>query len=87
MADAGPGYRHGMTSPGTRTPPDPNDPDIEPHTDVEAVPDEEGVDTGTVEDELALEPDEKRNATDGYAPADDDFEPTTAEEDLERFED
>jgi len=61
-----------MTSTGMRPPPDPHDPhDIEPRSDVEAVPDEEGVDAGTVEEDLALEPEEKRNATDGYAPADD----------------
>ena len=62
-----------MTHTGMRPPPDPDDPmDIEPRSDVEAVPDEEGMDSGSVEDDLALEPDEKRNATDGYAPADDD---------------
>jgi hypothetical protein len=67
------GYRAGMTSTGMRPPPDPDDPaDIEPRSDVGSVPDEEHLDPGTVEDDLALEPDEKRNATDGYAPADDD---------------
>ena len=61
-----------MTSTGMRPPPDPHDPhDIEPRSDVEAVPGEEGVDAGTVEEDLALEPEEKHNATDGYAPADD----------------
>jgi hypothetical protein len=72
-----------------RPPPDPNDPhDIEPRSDVEAVPDEEGVDPATVEDDLALEPEEKRNATDGYAPADDEDAPDTLElAELEEFED
>ena len=61
-----------MTSTGMRPPPDPNDPlDIDPRSDVESVPDEEHLDPGTVVDDLATEPDEKRNATDGYAPADD----------------
>jgi hypothetical protein len=61
-----------MTSTGMRPPPDPHDPhDIEPRSDVEAVPDEEGVDAGTVEGDLDKAPSEKRNATDGYAPADD----------------
>jgi hypothetical protein len=61
-----------MTSTGMRPPPDPNDPaDIEPRSDVAAVPDEEGIDPATVEDDLENEPEEKRNATDGYAPADD----------------
>ena len=74
-----------MTSTGMRPPPDPHDPmDIEPRSDVAAVPDEEGIDPGTVEDDLALEPEEKRNATDGYAPADDDL-PDTAE--LDELED
>jgi hypothetical protein len=61
-----------MTSTGMRPPPDPDDPhDIKPRSDVEAVPDEEGLDPATVEENLAEEPEEKRNATDGYAPADD----------------
>jgi hypothetical protein len=61
-----------MTSTGMRPPPDPHDPrDIEPRSDVAAVPDEEHLDPGTVEDDLSTSPEEKRNATDGYAPADD----------------
>ena len=69
-----------MTSTGMRPPPDPNDPaDIEPRSDVAAVPDEEGIDPATVEDDLEKEPEEKRNATDGYAPADEDVD--TAEMD------
>jgi hypothetical protein len=77
-----------MTSTGMRQPHDPHDPlDIEPRSDVEAVPDEEDVDAGTVEEDLALDPEEKRNATDGYAPADDGFEPTDALDDLEQLKD
>ena len=73
------GYRTTMTSTGMRPPPDPSDPrDIEPRSDVAAVPGEEHLDPGTVEDDLAQEPEEKRNATDGYAPADDEL-PDTAE--------
>ncbi len=61
-----------MTSTGMRPPPDPNDPaDIESRSQVESVPDEEGIDSGTVEEDLDKSPTEKRNATDGYAPADD----------------
>ena len=48
-----------------------------------AVPDEENLDPGTVEEDLAKEPEEKRNATDGYAPADEDVD--TAE--LDELED
>ena len=65
-----------MTSTGMRPPPDPDNPaDIDPRSDVAAVPDEENLDPGTVE--------EKRNATDGYAPADEDVD--TAE--LDELED
>jgi hypothetical protein len=68
---SGRGYRSGMTHTGMRPPPDPDDPmDIEPRSDVESVPDEEDLDAAQVEEDLAQEPDEKRNATDGYAPAD-----------------
>jgi len=70
-----------MTHTGMRPPPDPDDPmDIEPRSDVGAVPDEEHLDPATVEDDLALDPDEKRNATDGYAPADDDAETKTVDD-------
>jgi hypothetical protein len=73
-----------MTSTGMRPPPDPNDPaDIEPRSDVADLPDEEGVDASQVEDDLALEPDEKRNATDGYAPADEDTPDTLEMDELE----
>ena len=62
-----------------------------PHTGGDAsesdyFPREETIDQGTLEEDLK-DPAEKRNATDGYAPADDGFEPRTVEEDLERFED
>lgn len=61
-----------MTHTGMRPPPDPDDPmDIAPASDVQAVPDSEHLDSGTVEEDLAESPEEKRNATDGYAPADD----------------
>jgi hypothetical protein len=73
-----------MTSTGMRPPPDPNDPaDIEPRSDVEAVPDEEGIDAGTVEEDLEKSPTEKRNATDGYAPADDEAVDTAELDELE----
>ncbi len=73
-----------MTSTGMRPPPDPDNPaDIDPRSDVAAVPDEENLDPGTVEEDLAKEPEEKRNATDGYAPADEDVD--TAE--LDELED
>ncbi len=73
-----------MTSTGMRPPPDPHDPhDIEPRSDVEAVPDEEGMDPATVAEDLEKSPTEKRNATDGYAPAGEDVD--TAE--LEELED
>jgi hypothetical protein len=61
-----------MTSTGERRPQDPEDPhDVGPRSDAEAVPDEEGVDSASVEEDLEESPTEKRNATDGYAPADD----------------
>jgi hypothetical protein len=47
----------------------------------ESLPPEEHVDQGNLEEDLQA-PEEKRNATDGYAPADDGFEPTDAEDDL-----
>ena len=73
-----------MTSTGMRPPPDPDDPDdIEPRSDVEAVPDEEGMDPATVEEDLEKAPEEKRNATDGYAPADDEDVDTAELDELE----
>jgi hypothetical protein len=69
-----------MTSTGMRPPPDPNDEhDIEHRSTVDGVPDEEGIDASQVEDDLEQDPDEKRNATDGYAPADDKGAPDTLE--------
>jgi hypothetical protein len=50
--------------------PHPRDEDISP--EAQSLPDEESIDEGAVEDDLEQSPEEKRNATDGYAPADDD---------------
>ena len=61
-----------MSSTEIRPPPEPDEPHHdEPRSGVEAVPHEEGLDPATVDEDLAEEPEEKRNATDGYAPADD----------------
>ena len=64
-----------MTHIGLQPKPDPNDPDdplgFRPESEVDAVPDEEDVDDSTAEEDLEKKPEEKRNATDGYAPADD----------------
>jgi hypothetical protein len=38
----------------------------------ESLPAEEGIDHAQAEEQLGTEPDEARNATDGYAPADED---------------
>jgi hypothetical protein len=73
--------REGMI--GKAPPPRPGEPTP---TQAESVPEEEHIDPGRIEEDLE-DPDEKRNATDGYAPADDDFDATTAQEDLEQFED
>jgi hypothetical protein len=73
--------REGMI--GKAPPPRPGDPTP---TQAETVPDEEDMDPGRIKEDLE-DPDKKRNATDGYAPADDGFEPTDADDDLERFED
>jgi hypothetical protein len=55
--------------------PDPNDPEdqlgFRPASEVDAVPDEEDVDDAIAEEDLEKSPEEKENATDGYAPADD----------------
>ena len=73
-----------MTSTGMRPSSDPNDPpDIGPRSDLDAVLDEEDIDAASVEEDLETEPEEKRNATDGYAPADKDVD--TAE--LDELED
>jgi hypothetical protein len=61
-----------MTNSGMRPIPDHNDPfDFHQRHGVEGVPEEEHLDSATVEEELETKPDEARNATDGYAPADD----------------
>ena len=81
MGATGPGYRDGMTHTGMRPPPDPDDPmDISTRSDTDAVPSEEGIDDAQVEDDLAQSPEEKRNATDGYAPADDGAQTTTVDD-------
>ena len=73
-----------MTSTGVRRPPDPDDPhDVGPGSDTEAVLDEEGVDSATVAEDLEESPEEKRNATDGYAPADDEDVDTAELDELE----
>ena len=48
-----------------------------------AVPDEEHIDAATVEEDLEKSPEEKRNATDGYAPADDEDVDTAELDELE----
>jgi hypothetical protein len=48
-------------------------------TEAQSLPEEEGIDAGQVEDDLAA-PEEKRNATDGYAPVDDGAEVTTVDD-------
>ena len=54
-----------------------------PHQDssagAQSLPDEERLDTGTVADDLEKAPEEKENATDGYAPAEDPELPDTLE--------
>lgn len=62
-----------------------------PHTGQDAAesdyfPGSEDTDHGSIEEDLK-DPEEKRNATDGYAPADEGAQTYTVEEDLERFED
>jgi hypothetical protein len=61
------------------------DPTGDPRPETQSIPDEENVGGVDLEEDLQ-DPDEKRNATDGYAPADDGFNPTDAEDDLEKFE-
>jgi hypothetical protein len=55
----------------------------EPRSSVEAVPDEEDVDSARVEEDLEKSPAEKENATDGYAPADDKAVDTAEMDELE----
>jgi hypothetical protein len=49
-------------------------------TESQSLPAEEHIDAGQVEDDLATSPEEKRNATDGYAPVDDGSETTTVDD-------
>jgi len=60
-----------------------------PHQDssaeAQSAPDEEHIDQASVQEDLEKEPDEKRNATDGYAPAEDADLPDTKE--LDELED
>ena len=63
---------------GMASSPHPRDEDIS--TEAQSLPDEEHIDPGTVEDDLEQSPEEKRNATDGYAPADDGAETTTVDD-------
>jgi hypothetical protein len=44
------------------------------------LPAEEDVDPAQVDEQLETEPDEARNATDGYAPAEDDADPEIIED-------
>jgi hypothetical protein len=55
---------------GMASTPHPGTEEISPET--QSLPDEEHIDEGSVEEDLEESPEEKRNATDGYAPADDD---------------
>ena len=63
---------------GMASSPHPHDEDIS--REAQSLPDEENIDEGSIEDELDESPEEKRNATDGYAPADDDAETTTVDD-------
>jgi hypothetical protein len=67
--------RPGIT--GMASTPHPSDEEISPES--QSLPDEEHIDQASVEDDLQQDPDEKRNATDGYAPADDPDDPDTLE--------
>lgn len=46
-------------------------PQEQPSPEAQSLPDEEHIDQASVAEDLEKDPDEKRNATDGYAPADD----------------
>ena len=67
-----------MTSTGMQPPPDPHD---SPSPTGDSLPAGEQIDPGTAADDLAQSPEEKRNATDGYAPAEDPDVPDTLEMD------
>ena len=60
-------------------------PNQDSSAEAQSLPDEEHIDQGSVQEDLEQEPDEKRNATDGYAPADDPELPDTKE--LDELED
>lgn len=67
-----------MTSTGMKPPPDPHD---QPSTGIDSVPEGEGIDPGTASEDLQQSAEEKHNATDGYAPAEDPELPDTLEMD------
>jgi hypothetical protein len=56
-------------------------PNQDSSAEAQSLPDEEHIDQGSVQEDLEQDPDEKRNATDGYAPADDPDLPDTLEMD------
>jgi len=62
------GYRKDMSTQPSDTPNPHNDPLLE---EDEGLPAEEHIDDAQVDEQLETEPDEARNATDGYAPEDD----------------
>ncbi len=68
--------RPGVT--GMASTPHPHDEAIS--TEAQSLPAEEGIEPGQVEDDLQTSPEEKRNATDGYAPVDDGAETTTVDD-------
>jgi hypothetical protein len=61
--------------------PHPHAEEISPET--QSLPDEEHIDSASVDDDLEKSPAEKRNATDGYAPADDEDVDTAELEELD----
>ena len=71
-----------MTTTGNLPTPDPHD---SPGNAGDSLPGEEHIDPASVADDLEESPEEKANATDGYAPADDPELPDTLE--LEELED
>ena len=60
-------------------------PNQQSSAEAQSLPGEQHIDQGSVQEDLDKEPDEKRNATDGYAPADDPDAPDTLE--LDELED
>jgi hypothetical protein len=76
------GYRSPMTSnrpgvAGMASTPHPSEEGVSP--EAQSLPAEEHIDGGRIEEDLAEAPDEKHNATDGYAPAEDPDDPDTLE--------